>query len=122
MSPKNKPAYFECIDCDAFHVLRVHSDIENKELLVELYLNSHLSFLQRLKNAISYLFKNSPNNSHFDCTILNQDSIKDLHRHLELFMVEAKIANSPSTKIKKSLDEIKQGKKNSAYNGQKSKK
>jgi len=124
MSPKNnKPEYFECIDCDMSHILRISSDKEYKEIIIESYLNQHLGFFDRLKNAIKYLFKLEPNNNHFDCTILGEEEIKRLHRHLELFMLEAKISNSSSTKIKKSLDEIKSGKNNSAYsNGKISKK
>ncbi len=124
MNPKNNPKYFECVDGEACHALRFTSSIENKEMYVEIQLNQHLRFLSRLVNAIKYLFKQTAisHNIQYDCTILNDQSIKDLHRHLELFMIEAKISNSPSTKIKKSLDEIKSGKKNTAYNGQKSKK
>jgi hypothetical protein len=118
--------YIECSCSDASHVVRISSDLEDKELVIEVQLQPIYGFFKRIWLAIKYVFGYSNPYGHWDCTLLNRFQVDELIRatlthklacekdemteHSEEFFrtllnhkLKCETEHSAATKIKKAL-------------------
>lgn len=104
--------HFEC-DCSSDeHRISIAFDVENKEAMISTFLPKS-TFLKRLYHGIKYILGYSSKYGQFEETLLSNQKIKELRRTIDQYQNVADNLNA--SKIKQSLDDIAEGKPNTAY-------
>lgn len=104
------------IDCDCTsneHIIRFDYDpMDGNQVYLSVQLPK-VSFFKRMLAAVKYVLGYQCKYGHWEETLINKNQIEEI---IEL-LVEAKYGYASATKIKKGLDDIRKGKKNTAYQG-----
>ena len=111
---QNKTYYFQCNCSSQEHTFGVEFDIEEKEVAIHLQLTQPRNFLRRLVIAVKYLFGYECRYGHWDVTLMNEEKFMDFYNIMTRYVYTAGFTNKAAIKIKQALQEVKDGKRNTA--------
>jgi hypothetical protein len=80
--------YLPCECASSEHAIVFVLDKENKELWLEIHLNTYLPWWKRVWSAIKYIFGYKSEYGHFDCWMMRPD---DANKIIELMKEISKI-------------------------------
>jgi hypothetical protein len=72
-----------CSCYDHRHYMQIISAPEDKEITININLVTHLSFWQRIKLSLKYIFNIPEYHGHYDTIILQETEIKELKQLLK---------------------------------------
>lgn len=106
---------FECSCLTPGHSLRVVFDTDTKKVYVETQLTQY-GFFKRLYYGFKYIFgaRSKYSDGHWEETVIKEEDFVDLFDLMSLYSYKAGIRNKSAKKIKKALDDVAEGKENSA--------
>lgn len=110
---KFKTTYIECACTSTEHTLCLRGFPEEKELYINLQLPKQ-KFFKRLIAGIKYIFGYQSRYGHWDECLLDEEKFCEFFNKMVLFAHQAGIKQPTAKKIKSALNEITNGKTNSA--------